>query len=189
MSTTTTTAPAAAVTLPAGTWRVDPIHSSVGFEVRHLGISTFRGRFTGYEGEIETGDGTLARVAGTVRVDSVDVKDPQLAEHLQSEDFFDAARAPEITYASTGARRLDDGRFELAGDLTIRGVTRPVTLTVAVEGAGQDAYGNDRISLTATGEVDRTEYGITWNDTIEGGALVLGERVRLVLAVEAVREA
>ena len=188
MSTATTTAPAAA-TLPAGTWKVDPIHSSVGFEVRHLGISTFRGRFKGYEGAIETGAGTIERVAGTVRVDSVDVGDPQLAGHLQSEDFFDAANTPEIAYSSTGARRLDDGRFELAGELTIRGVTRPVTLLVEVEGAGPDAYGNDRISLTATGEVDRTQYGITWNDTIEGGALVLGEKVRLVLSVEAIREA
>ena len=188
MSTATTTAQAA-VTLPAGTWNVDPVHSSIGFEVKHFGISTFRGRFTGYEGTIETGDGSLERVEGRVQVESVDVKDPQLAGHLQSEDFFDAANTPEIAYASTGVRQLDDERFELTGDLTIRGVTKPVALEVRVEGAGQDPYGNDRISLTGTGVIDRTEYGITWNNTIEGGALVLGERVRLVLSVEAVRHA
>ena len=189
MTTATTTAPQTAVTLPAGTWSVDPIHSSIVFEVKHFGISTFRGRFTGYEGTIGTGDGSLERVEGRVQVESVDVKDAQLAGHLQSEDFFDAANTPEIAYASTGARQLDDSRFELTGDLTIRGVTKPVTLEVIVEGAGSDPYGNDRISLTGTGVIDRTEYGITWNNTIDGGALVLGERVRLVLSVEAVREA
>lgn len=189
MTTATTTEAQGTATLPAGTWNVDPVHSSIGFEVKHFGISTFRGRFTGYEGTIETGDGSIQRVAGTVRVDSVDVKDPQLAGHLQSEDFFDAANTPEIAYASTGARQLDDGRFELAGELTIRGVTKPVTLEVEVEGAGQDPYGNDRISLTGSGVIDRTEYGITWNNTIENGALVLGEKVRLVLSVEAVTEA
>jgi polyisoprenoid-binding protein YceI len=189
MSTAATQPAPAGATLPAGTWGVDPIHSAIGFEVKHFGISTFRGRFTGYDGRIETGDGSLGRVEGTVQVESVDVKDPQLAGHLQSEDFFDAANTPEIAYASTGARQLDGERFELIGDLTIRGVTKPVTLEVSVEGAGQDPYGNDRISLTGTGEIDRTEYGITWNNTIDNGALVLGEKVRLVMSVEAVREA
>ena len=176
------------VTLPAGTWTVDPIHSSIGFEVKHFGISTFRGRFTGYEGTIKTADGSLQRVEGNVQVDSVDVKDPQLAGHLQSEDFFDAAKHPSIAFASTGVRQVEDG-YELDGDLTIRGVTRPVTLEVGVEGAGPDPYGNERVSLVGRGEVDRTEYGISWNNTMDNGALVLGEKVRLVLSVEAVKEA
>src|SRR3712207_906020 len=115
--TTATQTPAVAV--PAGTWNVDPVHSSIGFEVKHFGISTFRGRFTGYEGTIETGDGAIERVVGKVDVASVDVRDEQLAGHLQSEDFFDAANHPSIAFASTGVRQLDDGRFELDGDLTI----------------------------------------------------------------------
>jgi polyisoprenoid-binding protein YceI len=175
------------VAVPAGTWSVDPIHSTIGFEVKHFGISTFRGRFTGYEGTIETGEGTIENVTGAVKVDSVDVSDEQLSGHLQSADFFDAANHPEIAFASTGIRELGDGRFALAGELTMRGVTRPVTLEVELDGAGPDPYGGERLSLAGRGEVDRTEFGISWNDTIANGALVVGEMVRLVLTVEAVR--
>jgi polyisoprenoid-binding protein YceI len=189
MSTATTAAAPAAATLPAGTWTVDPIHSSVGFEVRHFGISTFRGRFTGYEGTIETGDGTIERVEGRVQVASVDVRDDQLAAHLRSEDFFDAERHPEIAFASTGVRELGDGRYALAGDLTIRGATRPATLEVVVDGAGPDPYGGERVSLVGSGEINRFDYGVPFDAKTPTGALVAGEKVRLVLSVEAVREA
>src|SRR5918992_1044103 len=177
MSTATTAAAPAAVILPAGTWTVDPIHSSVGFEVKHFGISTFRGRFTGYEGTIETGDGTLERVEGRVDVASVDVRDPQLAGHLQSEDFFDAANHPSIAFASTGVRPAGDG-YELDGELTIRGVTRPVTLAVEVDGAGDDPYGGRRLSVVGSGEIDRFDYGIPFDAKTPNGALVAGEKVR-----------
>lgn len=179
---------ATAVSIPTGTWTVDPIHSTIGFEVKHFGISTFRGRFTGYEGTIETADDSLERVEGSVRVDSVDVRDEQLAAHLQSEDFFDAANHPSIAFASTGVRRAGEG-FELDGDLTIRGVTRPVTLAVEVDGAGEDPYGGQRISVVGRGEIDRFEYGIPFSARTPNGALVAGEKVRLVLTVEAVKEA
>lgn len=183
----TATAPAE-VSIPAGTWTVDPIHSSIGFEVKHFGISTFRGRFTGYEGRIETADGSLERVEGTVQVDSVDVKDEALAGHLQSEDFFDAANTPSIDFKSTGVRRVEDG-YELDGELTIRGETRPVTLDVQVDGAGEDPFGGHRISVTGSGEINRFDYGIPFNAKTPNGALVAGEKVRLVLSVEAVKEA
>ena len=183
----TATAPVG-VTLPAGTWTVDPIHSSIGFEVKHFGISTFRGRFTGYEGTIETADDSLERVEGSVRVDSVDVRDPQLAGHLQTEDFFDAANHPSIAFASTGVRQVEDG-FELDGDLTIRGVTRPVTLDVQVDGAGEDPYGGYRLSVVGSGAINRFDYGIPFDARTQNGALVAGEKVRLVLSVEAVKEA
>ncbi len=179
---------ATAVSIPAGTWTVDPIHSTIGFEVKHFGISTFRGRFTGYEGTIETADGALERVEGTVRVDSVDVRDDQLAAHLQSEDFFEAANHPAIAFASTGVRRAGDG-YELDGELTIRGVTRPVALEVEVDGFGDDPYGGQRLSVVGRGEIDRFDYGIPFNAKTPNGALVAGEKVRLVLTVEAVREA
>ncbi|HEX8745247.1 MAG TPA: YceI family protein [Thermoleophilaceae bacterium] len=184
---TTATSPTA-VAIPAGSWTVDPIHSTIGFEVKHFGISTFRGRFTGYEGTIETGDGSLERVEGSVQVDSVDVRDPQLAGHLQSEDFFDAANHPSIEFESTGVRGVE-GRYELDGELTIRGETRPVTLEVEVDGAGDDPYGGQRLSLVGRGEINRFDYGIPFNAKTPNGALVAGEKVRLVLTVEAVREA
>jgi polyisoprenoid-binding protein YceI len=185
---TTTIQPEATVTLPAGTWNVDSVHSSIGFEVKHFGISTFRGRFTGYEGTIETGDGTLERVQGEVQVDSIDVKDPQLAGHLLAEDFFDAENHPSIAFASTGVRQVED-RYELDGDLTLRGVTRPITLEVEVDGAGEDPYGGHRISLTGSGQINRFDYGIPFNAKTPNGAFVAGEKVRLVLAAEAVKEA
>jgi polyisoprenoid-binding protein YceI len=178
----------AAVVLPAGTWSVDSVHSSIGFEVKHFGISTFRGRFTGYEGTIETGDGTLESVTGTVQVESIDVKDPQLAGHLQTEDFFDSANHPEISFKSTGVRQVED-RYELDGELTIRGETRPVTLDVEVDGAGEDPFGGHRISVTGSGEINRFDYGIPFNAKTPNGAFVAGEKVRLVLAAEAVRQA
>jgi polyisoprenoid-binding protein YceI len=187
MSTATTTAPAA-VEIPAGTWTVDPIHSSIGFEVKHFGISTFRGRFTGYEGTIETDEGGPSHVEGSVQVDSVDVRDEQLAAHLQSEDFFDAANHPSIAFASTGVRQVEDG-YELDGELTIRGVTKPITLNVEVDGAGEDPYGGYRLSLLGSGEVNRFDYGIPFAAKTPNGALVAGEKVRLVLSVEAVKEA
>ena len=184
---TTATTPAG-VTIPAGTWAVDPVHSSIGFEVKHFGISTFRGRFTGYEGRLVTGDGTLESVEGRVDVSSVDVRDPQLAAHLQTPDFFDAENHPSIAFASTGVREVEDG-YELDGELTIRGETRPVNLAVQVDGAGDDPYGGQRISVVGTGEINRFDYGIPFDAKTPNGALVAGERVRLVLSVEAVKEA
>jgi polyisoprenoid-binding protein YceI len=123
-----------------------------------------------------------------VQVDSVDVRDEQLAGHLQSEDFFDAANHPTIAFASTGVRRVEDG-YELDGELTIRGETRPVTLAVEVDGAGDDPYGGQRLSVTGRGEINRFDYGIPFNAKTPNGALVAGEKVRLVLTVEAVKEA
>lgn len=185
MSTATTPV---GVAIPAGTWNVDPTHSSIGFEVKHFGISTFRGRFAGYEGTIETGEGSLDRVEGTVQVDSVDVRDEQLAGHLQGEDFFDAANHPSIAFASTGLRQVEDG-YQLDGELTIRGETRPVTLDVQVDGAGEDPYGGYRVGLVGRGEINRFDYGIPFNAKTATGAFVAGEKVRLVLSVEAVKEA
>lgn len=176
------------VNIPAGTWTVDPVHSSIGFEVKHFGISTFRGRFTGYEGTIETTEGALERVEGTVAVESIDVRDEQLAGHLQSEDFFDAANHPSIAFASTGVRQVEDG-YRLDGDLTIRGVTRPVTLDVEIDGAGEDPYGGHRLSVVGSGAINRFDYGIPFDAKTQNGALVAGEKVRLVLSVEAVKEA
>jgi polyisoprenoid-binding protein YceI len=184
MSTTTTSA--TQTSLPVGSWEIDPIHSSLGFEVKHLGISTFRGRFTGFEGTIETGDEGLVRVEGTIDPASIDVQDEKLAGHLASEDFFDVEHYPRARFVSTSTERSGDG-YRLVGNLTLRDRTRPVELDVSVEGVGVDPVGNDRISLSATGEIDRTDFGMDWNGTLENGAPMAGEKVRLVLTAEAFR--
>ena len=117
-------------------------------------------------------------------------EEPQLTGHLHSEDFFDAANHPEITFKSTAIETVDADKLRITGDLTIRGITRPVELDAEIEGAGDDPYGNTRLGITATGAVDRSDWGITWNaPPLANGALVVGERVALTLHVEAVRQA
>lgn len=184
MSTTTTTATGRASELAAGTWEIDPVHSRVGFEVSHLGISTFRGRFSRYRGTITSSDLGLEGVDGTIEVGSVEVDDTQLAGHLASKDFFAAEQYPEARFASTSVDGPREGRYRVVGDFTLRGVTRPVELDVTVEGIGIGLDGNDRVGLTAVGELDRTDYGISWNSKLANGASVVGEKVRLVLSVE-----
>ena len=173
--------------VPTGTWSIDTTHSHIGFEVKHLGISTFRGGFADYAGTIETENGRLTRVEGTINADSIDIRDEQLAGHLRSPDFFDVERHPEARFVSTGIEEIGDGRHRVVGDFTLRGVTRPVELTVAVEGVGVDPGGVERLSLLAEGELDRTAYGLNWNSTLANGAAAVSERVRLVLTVEAIR--
>ena len=184
MSTTTATK------LPTGTWSIDPVHSSIGFGVKHFGVSTFRGSFSGAAGSLVTEDGAIRAIEGTVRLENLDTEEPQLTGHLHSEDFFDAAKHPELTFKSTSVEQAEDGRLRVTGDLTIRGITRPIELDAEIEGAGDDPYGNTRLGITATGAVDRSDWGITWNaPPLANGALAVGERVALTLHVEAVRQA
>jgi polyisoprenoid-binding protein YceI len=185
--TTTTTTTTVEQTIPAGTWEIDPLHSSIGFEVKHLGISTFRGGFSDFDGSVEVGEDGLAAIHGSIRTDSIDINDEQLGGHLRSPDFFDVATHPEATFESTAIARVGDEEYRVVGDFTLRGVTRPVELDVRADGIGVDPAGSDRISLVGEGIVDRTEYGLDWNSTLANGAAAVAEKVRLVLSVEAVR--
>ena len=179
MSTTVITA------LPTGTWSIDPIHSSIGFGVKHLGISTFRGDFKGAAGSIETQDGAIRSIEGSVRVENLVTEEPALTGHLHSEDFFDAAKHPELTFKSTSVEQAEDGRLRVTGDLTIRGVSRPVELDAEIEGVGDGPDGGTRMGIAATGAIDRSEWGIVWNAPLANGAFAVAERVKLTLHVEA----
>jgi polyisoprenoid-binding protein YceI len=187
MSTQATAIAEETASIPAGTWDIDPIHSTIGFEVKHLGISTFRGRFNGYSGSLEASENGLEKVSGEIDAASVDVNDPQLAGHLATEDFFNTEAHPKLRFNSTAVEPAGEGSYRITGDLEIRGVSKPVELEARVDGAGVDPGDNHRISLVAEGVVDRTAYGMTWNSKLANGALTLGEKVRLVLSVEAVR--
>lgn len=179
-----------AIEIPTGTWSIDPVHSSIGFGVKHFGVSTFRGSFSAASGSLVSDGGALRSVHGTVRVENLVTEEPQLTGHLLSEDFFDAANHAEITFDSTSVEQLEGDRLRINGDLTIRGVTRAVELDAEVEGAGDDPYGNTRLGISATGAIDRTDWGITWNaPPLANGALVVGERVAVTLHVEAIRQA
>ncbi|HET6172326.1 MAG TPA: YceI family protein [Gaiellales bacterium] len=179
-----------ATEIPTGTWSIDPVHSSIGFGVKHFGVSTFRGSFSAAAGSLVTDNGAVRSVEGTVRIENLVTEDSQLTGHLHSEDFFDAASHPEISFKSTSVEQLGGDKLRINGDLQIRGITRPIELDAEIEGAGDDPYGNTRLGVTATGAVDRTDWGITWNaPPLANGSLAVGERVAITVHVEAVRQA
>ena len=183
MSTTATpisTAP------PTGNYTADPVHSSVGFEVKHM-ISTFRSSFRDFEARLEAGDEGIS-LAGSADVASVDVRDENLAAHLQSPEFFDAERAPRIRFASERIEVDDSGSLRLEGGLEIRGVSRPVEAIGKLEHVGADLGGGDRIGLDLEATVDRRDYGIEWNAPLPKGGLALGDDVKLVVSLELVPE-
>jgi polyisoprenoid-binding protein YceI len=168
--------------IPAGKWTIDPSHSRVEFSIRHMGIASIRGSFADFAGVVDGGD--PPRISGAIRVASVDTRDEARDGHLQSPDFFDAERHPEITFAST---RFEPGK--VVGDLTIRGVTREVELDAHVTGAGTDPWGNERLGLELEGEIDRHDFGVSWNTPLPTGGLLLGDTVRLTAGFSAVKEA
>jgi polyisoprenoid-binding protein YceI len=172
--------------LPTGTWSVDPIHSSIGFGVKHLGVSTFRGNFKAAAGSVVTEGDAIRSIEGTVRVENLVTEEPGLTGHLHSEDFFDVAKYPELTFKSTSVEQGEDGRLRVSGELTVRGVTRPLELDAEIEGAAEGPDGNWRVGIAATGAIDRSDWGMTWNNPLANGALAVGERVTLNLHVEAV---
>ena len=169
--------------LPVGTWTADTVHSSVGFAVKHMVVSTFRGRFEDYAATLtSTEDGTL-RLEGSVKAGSIVVKDENLAAHLSSPEFFDTDRHPEITFTSTLVR-ADDGELIVDGELTIKGHTRPIeargTLTEPVVTFGD----LEKVGLELEASVDRTEYGLDWNAPLPKGGFALDNEVKLIVSLE-----
>jgi polyisoprenoid-binding protein YceI len=158
-------------TLPAGTWQLDPVHSSIGFAVRHSGVMTFRGTFDEFTAQLVDG-----RLEGTAKVASVRVDDPQLAGHLQTPDFFDAELHPELHFVSNAVER-DGDRVSISGDLTLRGTTNPVELTGTVSGPVADAYGKQRFGLDLETAVNRRDYGIDWGMELPSGEPMLADDV------------
>lgn len=179
------------LTIPTpGTFRLDPTHSQVGFVVRHMKVAKVRGRFQDYTGSIQIGEEpTDTRVEVTVKTESVDTREEARDAHLRSADFFESAVHAEMSFVSTKVEHRGDNEFELTGDLTIKGVTKPVVLHVEFDGVIQDPYGNQRIGFSASGEIDRYDYGLNWNAAIEAGGLVVSRKVTLEIEVEAIRSA
>jgi polyisoprenoid-binding protein YceI len=188
-ATPTAIAPASASTapLPTGTWKVDPVHSSVEFHVKHLGIATVKGQFKEFEGTLEVGpDGASA--TGTVEVGSVDTREPARDEHLRSADFFAADRFPRIAFRSTAIRALDEEEFEIDADLTIHGVTRQVTLKAEFEGEETDHQGNERVGVSASTQISRNDFDIKFNAALGSGNLVVADKVKILVEVSAVKQ-
>jgi polyisoprenoid-binding protein YceI len=175
-------------TIPTGTYAVDPIHSNVGFEVKHMGIATVRGAFKTFAGNIEATDDSLT-LSGTVDVASVDTGNGDRDGHLQSPDFFDAAQHPQISFASSTADFAGED-ITLTGEITIKGVTQPITFTGKVKAAGdEDPWGNQRAGFEVETTVDRTAFDMAFNQTLPNGTLLVANDVKLVVSVSAVKTA
>jgi polyisoprenoid-binding protein YceI len=169
---------------PAGTWAADPVHSNVSFEVDYAGVNTFRGGFREFTAALE--GGTLE---GSAKVASVDVKDEQLNGHLQTPDFFDAQQFPEITFKATELVRGEGHSVSGKGELTIKGVTKPIELTGTIADApSTDPFGRERLGLRLESSVDRTEYGVSWNAPNQSGGNYLADDVKLIAELALVRQ-
>jgi polyisoprenoid-binding protein YceI len=173
--------------VPTGTWTVDPAHSKVGFAVKHMGIATVRGVFGEFSGSLEVGDGITAY--GSVATASVDTNEPQRDDHLRSPDFFHAEEHPELTFRSTQIEPDGDDEFTITGDLTIHGVTREVQLHAEVQGVDTDPWGNERVGLEITGQINRGDFGMTFNQALGSGNLLVSDKVKLALDISAVKQA
>ena len=170
---------------PAGTWNLDPVHSRVDFEVSYL-AGTFKGEFHEIGAELAV-EAERASLEGTAKVASVDVRDENLSAHLQSPDFFDAERHPELRFAAQEIRLGGDGKVSIDGELTIKGVTKPVAVTGTGTAPIADPYGNDRIGLNLTTTIDRTDYGVDWNNPLPSGEPALANDVTIIAELQFVK--
>jgi polyisoprenoid-binding protein YceI len=169
-----------------GTWDIDATHSTVGFSVRHMMVSKVRGYFREFSGAIVTAeDPSQSTVTATVNMDSIDTRQEQRDAHIRSADFFDVGNHTEMTFRSTGVK-TDGDDWTVEGDLTIKGITKPVTLELELNGFGPDAYGGTRAGFTAKTEISRKEFGVDINMPMDGGGVVVGDKISVELEIEAV---
>lgn len=172
------------------TWAIDAAHSTIGFAVKHLMISTVRGTFGDVEGKAQiTGDDlTTADIEVEIDATAINTRNEQRDGHLRSADFFDVENHPKLTFRSTAIDQVSEDRLTVVGDLTIRGATRPVTLDVSLEGRGRDPWGGERIGFTAEGRIKRSEFGLTWNQILETGGVTVSDDVRITIESQLVRQ-
>jgi polyisoprenoid-binding protein YceI len=178
----------AASIAPAGRWSIDASRSSVAFAVRHMMVATLKGRFREFEGTLEVSPGGVAEGFGTVKAASIDTNEPVRDEHVRhSADFFDVEHYPEISFASRRINQLESRRFRIVGDLTMRGVTQEIELDAQPHAATRDASGKRRIAFELHGELNRRRFGLSWNQALEAGGVLVGERVKIALEISAVQ--
>ncbi len=178
-------------TQTATKWAIDPMHSEVQFKVKHLVISTVTGSFQNFEGTVETegDDFNNAKINFSLDVNSINTNQEQRDGHLKSADFFDAEQYPHIIFESTSVTKDGDGNYKLAGNFTIKGVTRPVTLEVEHGGIATDFYGNTKAGFEITGKINRKEFGLTWDGVTEAGSIVVGEDVKISANIQLAKQA
>jgi polyisoprenoid-binding protein YceI len=167
-------------------WVLDPMHSEVQFKVKHLVISTVSGFFKSFEGELDTenDDFTDAKISFSLDINSIDTNQSQRDEHLKSAEFFDAEKYPKISFKSTSFTKTGDDEYKLVGDLTVKDITKPVTLDVEFGGSADDFYGNTKAGFEITGKINRKDFGLTWSGVTEAGSVVVGEDIKLLFNVQ-----
>jgi polyisoprenoid-binding protein YceI len=175
----------------AALWKIDPAHTHVEFGVRHLMIATVKGRFADVEGtvSVEGDDASSAEVDVRIGAASIDTRVEKRDDHLRSADFFHAEEHPDLLFKSTGVERVGGDRLRVTGDLTIRGVTRQVVLNVEERGTAKDPWGGERAGFHASGRIDRKDFGLTWNQALETGGVLVGDEVRISIDLELVLDA
>ena len=186
-----TTATAPALTELTGTYTLDPAHTRIGFVARHAMVTKVRGAFNEFEGTATLDGANPADSSAQVTIStaSIDTRNAQRDGHLRSNDFLAMDEYPQITFVSTGARQVDDSTFELTGDLTIKGVTNPITIPFSFEGAAKDPFGNLRVGFEGAVTINRKDYGITWNAALETGGVLVSDKVTLEFEISAVKNA
>ncbi|MNY02527.1 hypothetical protein D3C86_1350990 [compost metagenome] len=169
-------------------WQIDASHSHVGFSVKHMMVSTVKGQFKTYSGSLDINEQDLTKsvISGEIEVASIDTRDNGRDDHLRSADFFDVANHPKITFQSKRIEAKGGNEYQVTGDLTIRGVTHEVVLDAEYHGLAKDPWGGTRTGFTVTGQINRKDFGLVWNAALETGGVLVGEKIKLELEIEAV---
>ncbi len=176
-------------TIPTGDYTIDPTHSRVGFVARHAMVTKVRGSFNEFEGtgHFDADNPANSQLSLTIQANSIDTRNADRDGHLKSNDFFDMETYPEITFVSTSIEQTDDDEYKVTGDLTIKGVTKPVTVEFEYDGTAVDPYGNTRVGLEGKTTVNRKDWGVNWNAALEAGGVLVSEKVALEFEVSAIR--
>ena len=186
-----TTASAPTLTDLTGTYTIDPAHTRIGFVARHAMVTKVRGSFDEFAGTavLDGASPASSRVEVTIEAASIDTRNAQRDEHLRSNDFLAMQEYPKITFASTGVRQAGETTFEVTGDLTIKGVTNEITIPFEFEGAAKDPFGNQRVGFEGSVTINRKDYGVTWNAALEGGGVLVSDKVVLEFEISAIKTA
>jgi polyisoprenoid-binding protein YceI len=185
----TTSQASATTTYATGTYAIDPTHSRIGFIARHAMVTKVRGSFNEFEGSgfFDADKPANSKLQLTIKAASIDTRNADRDGHLRSNDFFDMDTYPEITFVSTAVEQTSDSEFNVTGDLTIKGITKPVTVEFEYTGTAVDPYGNQRVGLEGKTTVNRKDWGVTWNATLDAGGVLVSEKVTLEFDVSAIR--
>jgi len=189
--TTTTTATSTGLAAATGTWAIDPSHSRLGFAAKHAMVTTVRGQFNAFSGSLvlDGTDPTASAATVEIEASSFSSGSDDRDNHVKGSDFLDVESYPTLTFAASSVRQVNAEEFVMAGDLTIRGTTRPVEIAAELEGVSTDPFGNDRIGFTGTTQISRKDFGLTWNVALEAGGVLVSDKVKITLDVSAIKQA